>query len=131
MNNIDLYLFNLIHGLAGESTYLDFFARFSAQYLLYFAVLGFFLWAAFTHDEVLKQIRLSVGLLALASGIFARFILAEILRIFLPRPRPFVFFNFPSLVREFATLNSFPSGHAIFFFAFATIVFFHSRKLGG
>jgi undecaprenyl-diphosphatase len=45
-----------------------------------------------------------------------------------PRPRPFVVLNIPHLLA--VTSPSFPSGHTIFVFSIATVLFFYYRPLG-
>ena len=53
---------------------------------------------------------------------------AETIRYFIHRPRPFLSHEVHQLLSEVS--YSFPSGHATFFFALSTGIFFYHRKLG-
>lgn len=123
--NIDLYLFNLINRFAGKWAWLDCFGIISADYLGY--VLLFVL--AILLLVNLKKNWKMVAEAIIAAG-FIRFVLAEIIRRIWFRPRPFVLQNFVPLIAQSAQEASFPSGHATFFFALATIVYFYNKKLG-
>ena len=63
-----------------------------------------------------------------AAVILSRLVITEIIRYFYPVARPFIVFNFAPLIYDYA--SSFPSGHAAFFFALATIVFIFHKKWG-
>lgn len=65
---------------------------------------------------------------ALIAGVIARGVFVEIIRYFYHRPRPYIVQNIQPLLDE--TSWSFPSGHAAFMFAVATIVFIKNRTLG-
>lgn len=53
----------------------------------------------------------------------------ELIRLFVHRPRPFV--ADPSLIPLISESSySFPSGHTAFFFALATIVYAHNKRVG-
>lgn len=60
--------------------------------------------------------------------ILGRGIITEIIRYFYAYPRPFDYFHFTPLISESG--NSFPSGHAVFFFALAVIILFWRPKWG-
>ncbi len=91
--------------------------------LLLFAALSFFpKW----RGNLKKNIEMVI--FALASGVFSRFIIAEIIRFFYNRPRPFeVLDNVKQLV-ERSGWGSFPSGHASFSFAIAMAVAYYYPK---
>lgn len=65
---------------------------------------------------------------AIVSAVLARLIITELIRYFYPHLRPFEVFNFVPLIYDYA--SSFPSGHAAFFFALATIIFIFHKKWG-
>ena len=67
---------------------------------------------------------------AFAAAVFARFIIVEIIRYFLPKLRPFVENNVNLLISQDPKEPSFPSGHASFFFAIAAVVYFYNKKAG-
>ncbi len=102
------------------------FASYS-QYVLIIATIIFSL-----RSEV-RERHTFLALLALVSAVFSRFVLAEVIRLFYLSPRPFVVLKEldPLVsVRESLFQYSFPSGHAAFFFAFATTVFLAYKKPG-
>lgn len=117
---MDQYLFNLINQFAGRSVILDRIAVFFAEYFEY--VLMLLLLIIFW-----KKPRTIIQ--AFLSAILARFGVVELIRYLLPRARPFVENNVNLLVSHEAS-SSFPSGHAAFYFALATIVYFYNKKAG-
>lgn len=64
----------------------------------------------------------------LVSAIVARFGIAELIRFWYHRPRPFLSIPVRNLFTDPAW--SFPSGHATFFFALATAIYLHDRRWG-
>ena len=94
---------------------------FCADYLPYLVAVGFVLYA-FSRSKW----RLLVG--GLVAGLLARGGV-ELIRIFVHRPRPFL--ADPSIIPLISESSySFPSGHAAFFFALATVVYAHNKRLG-
>ena len=67
---------------------------------------------------------------AFSAGILSRFIFTEIIRYFYDRPRPFEVLSSVYQLIQHSPGGSFPSGHAAFFFALATGVFFHRKWWG-
>lgn len=68
---------------------------------------------------------------AIMAALVARIGVASPIRFFWPTPRPYVEHQVHQLVTwSHAATPSFPSGHAIFLFAFAAAVFFHHRAIG-
>lgn len=125
MEELNLYLFDLIHGLAGKNFALDDFGIFIAQYLPYLLMIGFFLFAFGKKDW---RLRILISIDAALAVILSRGIVAEAIRFFYHHPRPFVTLNFAPLISE--SSYSFPSGHASWFFALAATIYAYDRKLG-
>ncbi len=122
----DDFLFWQIHFLVGRSSFLDSFGIFLASYLPYLLFLGFIIF-------ILKQKKFSskvfIFLFAGLTAILSRGLITEIFHFFYYRLRPFTVLDFRPLI--FASGNSFPSGHASFFFALAAILFYFNKNLGG
>jgi len=66
---------------------------------------------------------------ALSAAVFARFVIVEIIRYFLLRPRPFIE-NHINLLLDKLNEFSFPSGHAAFFFALSTVIYYQNKRIG-
>ncbi|MDP2741722.1 MAG: phosphatase PAP2 family protein [bacterium] len=123
--NLDLYILNLINGLAGKWTGLDYLAIFFAEYFEYFLLLLLFLFFILRVKKYWKIVFIS-----LSSAVISRFVVAEIIRFLWFRPRPFVENSVNLLINHDPTESSFPSGHASFYFALSTAIYFYNKKLG-
>ncbi len=110
---MDLYLFNLVHDLAGVSRLLDLSGIFLAKYLGYFLILATI---AFLLSEKSKFVRNFIFILL--SLILSRGLITETIRFIYPRLRPFATLDFTPLVNHISS-PAFPSGHAAFYFALA------------
>ncbi len=121
---IDLNLFNYIHGFSGQYYWLDFLAHFLARYLPFALIL--ILTLLFIRDRRRYGFTL---IKAIGAGFFANLFLDIPLEMLIPRDRPFVELGFDPLVSKIAD-SAFPSSHAVFFFAFSTAVYFNHKKLG-
>jgi undecaprenyl-diphosphatase len=72
-------------------------------------------------------------ILALAAAIIARLGIKTIILFFYNHPRPFVLLSNvqPLIVTDVSeNFQSFPSGHAIFFFALSTVIYRYNKSLG-
>jgi len=120
-------IFGALHGLAGVSPWADAVIVFLGHYLPYVTLLGvvFLIYRSARAGRIKECCTYSVAIL---SGLVARYAVAEAIRFFYHRPRPFAALDVPHLLTE--TSYSFPSGHAIFFFALAAGVFVSNRRLG-
>ncbi len=124
MIHIDIYVFQLINGLAGKWIWLDTFGIFFAEYfeyILVFCLLLFLLKNFKKYWQMIWQ--------AIFAGIISRVVFTEIIRLLLPRPRPFVENQISQLINH-ASTPAFPSGHAAFYFAIATVICFYNKKAG-
>lgn len=125
MNGFDLSIFNFFHSSAGKFWPIDWAWIFFAEYLPYF--LAFFALYLIFRERGRKRIYY-FAMMSLPV-ILSRGIVAEIIGFFYKRERPFSFFDFTPLVSADA-FDSFPSGHAAFFFALAMSVYFLNRRAG-
>ena len=121
--SFELALFNLLHGIAGQSKMLDWLIIFLAEYLPYFLAIIYIYFLFKEKDFQTRFYYFSFTALAL---ILSRGIFTEIIRFFYNRPRPFLTLNFTALVNH-SSSNSLPSGHAVFYFTFAILFFFLFR----
>jgi undecaprenyl-diphosphatase len=131
INNLDLQLFSYINNFAGHSKALDFTGVFFAQYLAYILI-AFIIILLFypNNNRFFNRIMVIVSVFA---GLVARFIVKELIILFYHRPRPYVLLSgihklIPTALAD--NYQSFPSGHAIFYFALAMGLFYFNKKLG-
>ncbi|MFH1583304.1 MAG: phosphatase PAP2 family protein [Candidatus Falkowbacteria bacterium] len=127
---MDYYLFQQINGSAGQWAKLDYLGIFLASYLQY-AIVGFLLVYLFlgkNKQEKFKNQLMVFG--ALIAALVARFVVATSLYYCFMRFRPFVNDIVNQLIPYDGARSSFPSGHASFFFALATVVYLYNKKLG-
>lgn len=110
---------------------LDYLGIFLASYLQY--VLCAFLLALLVYPKAKRNMNLHMVLAATISLIIARIGIKTIILLFYSRPRPFMVLNWVHpLISTSVSENfqSFPSGHALFFFALAAAVYGFNKKLG-
>lgn len=124
MNNIDLIIFKGINQFAGKMAWLDGLVIFFAKYFEYFLLSFLFLFLLKNFKKYKNMI-----ILCFCSAIFSRFVITEIIRYFYFRSRPFIDYHVNLLLKH-SNSGSFPSGHAAFYFAISTIVFFYNKKIG-
>ena len=67
-------------------------------------------------------------MIAVVSTLIARYAVTELVRLAYHRPRPFSALSVQQLLTNDAW--SFPSGHAAFFFALATVAYLYNKKWG-
>jgi len=121
--NLDFLIFHFLNQFAKKSSFLDFVIVFFARYFEYFLLFVLFLFLI----KNFKKYYLMVSNAFLAA-FFSRFVIAEILHWLYFRPRPFVENQVNLLFDYDPTKPSFPSGHAVFYFAIATVVFLYFKK---
>lgn len=124
MLSADLSLFYAIHSLAGRSALFDAVIVCVGEYLIYgviAVVIGFSVYAWRAGDREL----FAGYLLSIAAALAARFIVASGIRLVYERVRPFAALNISHLLNDSA--YSFPSGHTIFMFALATVVYRYNK----
>ena len=121
---MDYLIFQQINSFAGKNICLDALGAFFAEYLGYVLVVVLVLF-------LIKNSKKYWGMLVRGFGaaILARFGITELIRFFWEKPRPFVE-NHVHLLIDKVDQASFPSGHAAFFFALSTIIYFYNKKAG-
>ncbi|HEY4484126.1 MAG TPA: phosphatase PAP2 family protein [Candidatus Paceibacterota bacterium] len=124
MNTQAFYFF---YNLTRKFPEFNWFFVFNASYLFYILILIFIIHLLLNQRLASNKKRAWLALAFISAG-FARGILTEIIRYFYHNQRPFVFYDsIKPLIPE--SSYSFPSGHTIFIFSFATIVYFYNKKL--
>lgn len=124
---LDTQLFFFLNSLAGQSPFLDSSIIFCASYLAYLVVAALLVLVLFSKYSKLEKWTILV--VAGTASIIARFGIADLIRVFYHRPRPFV--ALPEVHQLLINPEwSFPSGHATFFFALSTAVYLYNKKWG-
>ncbi|MES2014267.1 MAG: phosphatase PAP2 family protein [Patescibacteria group bacterium] len=124
--NLDTKLFFYLHNFAHKTKLADRVILFFGSYLPFALVLLFPLYLFLIKEPVRQGIILCVG--ALSASLISRFLFGSPIRFFYPVRRPFVAHSLKPLINIHAP--SFPSGHALLFFALATFIFFFNHPLG-
>lgn len=124
--SLDLAIFNFLNNLAGQSLFWDTFFVYLASHYSYVVIL-LVLFLVFAKYKMREKVR--IFLVATGAAVVSRFLVTEIIRLFYNRPRPFNVMEVNQLIFHDG-YGSFPSGHATFFFAFATAVYFYNKKWG-
>ncbi|MCK4453960.1 phosphatase PAP2 family protein [Candidatus Parcubacteria bacterium] len=122
--NIDLYIFQQINALAGQYAWLDTLGIFFARYFEYALVFCLFLFLVKNFKRYWPMVWQ-----AIFAGIISRLIFTEIIRWLWWKPRPFVE-NHINLLLSHTNSAAFPSGHAAFYFAISSVVYFYNKKAG-
>lgn len=120
----DKTIFLTLNRLAGKSKSLDFLIVFCASFLPWLAA-GFTVFLPTEYQVQILVTGVFGGLLALLAK--------QGILIFWQRPRPYL--AIPATKKlvstaHFEDLRSFPSSHALFFFAFFTVVFWNNPLFG-
>jgi undecaprenyl-diphosphatase len=118
--NLDILFFQQINGLADRWICLNALGIFFAEYLIY--ILG-------GVTLLLFRKKLQRSIWAVLAVILAKFGIAELIRFFWSRPRPFIENNVNLLIEK-ASEPSFPSGHASACFALSYVVYHYNKKAG-
>lgn len=121
---MDSFLFHQINQYALKWIWLDTFGIFFAKFFEYILVFCLILLLVFRFRKYWKMV-----IKALISAVLARFIITNFIRWLWFRPRPFINNNI-NLLFNYPNEASFPSGHAAFYFAIATVVFFRNKAAG-
>ncbi len=120
---MDLYLFQQINQFALKWFWLDVLGIFFTRYLEYILIFCVFLFLVLNFRKYW-----SMFFQALVSAAFARVVIVALIRWIWPRPRPFIENNVNLLLTH--NSSAFPSGHAAFFFALSTVIYFYNKKFG-
>ncbi|RME61360.1 phosphatase PAP2 family protein [Candidatus Parcubacteria bacterium] len=120
------HLFWFFFQASHQHAALDFAVKFFASYLPYLFLAGLVYLGKIGYRDWRARWNFFVTLVL--SAVIARGVLVEIIRFFYPHPRPFVALGIDPLF--ISSGNSFPSGHAATFFAFAAVVIMLAPRWG-
>ena len=125
---LDLNLTLYLNGLTGHWPIFDYFIIFLASYFQYIIVLALFVVLYYSTRPNSEKVK--IFLTSIVAAAVARLGLAELIRLFYHRLRPFLAYpdKINPLLADYDP--SFPSGHTIFFFAFSMVVYKYNRKWG-
>jgi undecaprenyl-diphosphatase len=135
MNSFDLSISSFINGLAHRSFFLDELVIFVSRSNLLKGgvVIGLAWWLWFQDGDIRRK---REALLAAMIATFPALAFARVLSWVVFRPRPLNDAHFPLRVpygisaAQWEGFSSFPSDHAVLFFALATGILFASRRAG-
>ncbi len=124
---MDYFIFQVINNLAGHWAWLDAVGVFLATYFQYFlaAFLLIFLFLGKSKAEKIRNYWM-VGLAFLSAAV-SRLVFCEIFKLLVSRPRPFEVHQVVQLL-SYESGQSFPSGHAAFFFGIAALAYLYCKK---
>ena len=134
MNDI---IFLKIFSLAHQSVFFDWLIVFFAETFGYIMVVVAFIYLLYHTDGVFNyrkpflqwRNKFKEIFLVFFSSVFA-WVLAEILKHFIVSPRPFLYFQNLTPLFVHGGMDSFPSGHAMFFSALAMSLYFIHKRIG-
>ena len=118
-------IFRAVNGLAGHNHILDLFFIFISNALGYLLIAGLVVFLAF-HEDKKKGAR---DLFVVLSAAVGAYIVAKIIKILVPHDRPFEVLQNINVLYTHEAGDSFPSGHATFYMALASALFFYHRKI--
>lgn len=126
LTNFDTGLFFFINNLADQSAWGNALIIFCAEYAAYLLPLTLIVLVATSRMPRVRHV--SLVSVALLSAALSRGVLTPLIRFFYYHPRPFDVYSVHQLIPESGA--SFPSGHAMFFFALAAAVYFYNKQWG-
>lgn len=127
----DANVLETINGFANHSKVIDLIGIFLASYLPYLLVLllaSFLFWPK--KDKIKNR---AMVLVSITAALIARFAVKNIVLFFYDRPRPYMDLTPTNKLIPLSAdenLQSFPSGHALFFFALSAVIYSFNKKLG-
>lgn len=132
MNAFDLWLLGALNAWAGKNEWLDAAIIFFAVWLGWWMVAGViaFIVAPLVRKTGLPAEQAKKAFVIFGSALIARYGIVGAMRFFYDRPRPFEILADAYQLIQHSAGGSFPSGHAAFFFALTTGVFFYNRRIG-
>lgn len=132
IEHIEIRVFYWFNSFAFVSSFIDRFIAFQASYFGWIMLVAFFLFLIiplFKKYRHLARLHSELFIFALTVSLFARFVIKEIITLFYDRLRPFESILYVKQLILVSGGDSFPSGHAIFFFALAMAIAFYYPRI--
>jgi len=143
MYNIDINIFNFLHGLAFHYVWFDKFIIFLSDNFGYILVVVCFVYLLFRHiDPASKDLKINwqtphpvlrrriKEIIFIFSGAGFSWLLVTGLKDLFVNPRPFILYPSLETLFRFGSFESFPSGHSAFYAALAVSIFAYHRRAG-
>lgn len=118
-------IFQYLNNFAGQYEWLDSTVVFSAETLGVFLLFGLviFLFSNEHEGQGFNNVIVVLGAALFAWGV------SWVIKHAYPFPRPFVALDDVTKLIDYGRMDSFPSGHATFFSAIATVLYFYHKKI--
>lgn len=121
-------IFRFFNNLAGQSVFFDTIIIALASYLAPLLAVGFVFYLVLRFRKGDRAFFMTAThMVAVAAG---GWIVSQIIKRLVASPRPFLALSDVNQLLIHGNHDSFPSGHATFFFALGFALSFHSKKLG-
>ncbi len=122
MNQI---IFNYLNSFAGRYEWFDTAVVFSAETLGLILLIGLVIFL-FSHEHKGQGFH---NVIVVFSAVVFAWGMSWIIKHVYPSPRPFVVLENITKLLDYGRMDSFPSGHATFFSAIATVLYFYHKKI--
>jgi len=122
--NIASFLF--LNGIAESNTTLETLVIFLADKFGLILLFGL-IYYLFTHKDKKKDVR---DVVVVLSAAILAWLISHVIKYIVASPRPFLALPDINQLIEHGGNDSFPSGHATFFSALATAIYFYHKRLG-
>ena len=129
MNPFDTLLFVFLNQFARYSPPLDDIIIFFSDSIGYL-LLAVLIFTLFFIQRPRPFSFLTSLLLVLSAGVTSRFLITELIQLIWSRPRPFEVLKYVNQLIAHSSGDSFPSGHAAFYFAVAGVFLAFDKRLG-
>lgn len=124
-NSINIQLFEIVHGLAGHSTFLDAFFVMVTSYMFLWLFCLLVLGHVAMHLRDNKAVSRKQALLrfvSIVATLLGTWMLVGLIKVAVALPRPFITLSDVAVLIQDPASWSFPSGHATMAFALATTI---------
>lgn len=119
-------IFQYLNNFTGISVFFDKVIIFSAETLGIILLVGLVVFL-FSHEHDKRQGFHNIVIIL--GTAFIAWVATEVINSIYPSPRPFIVLNDVNSLINHGGMDSFPSGHATFFSAIATSLYFYHKKI--